>query len=313
VLPACPSWQRLDEMLTGDQPLCEGVGGVPCGRPVEVAWRATVVTARWTCAWHWPVAMGATITPVVFAVRSDDGWVTWREAGEWDLFRLACGSFAACADAIPDRSTLAAELRPELASRLYGVMDHNQSAVLWAVAITNCVPDPVPLTNALLSVRDTGPYLPSELCWVDVEQLGLRLVLAGQESWAAGDVHGALARWRSAAEGARSTIAMGRIAEVAHGQGDLETARQWWTRSATLGNTQSMTSLGALYTDSGDLELAIGWLERAASAGSVSAMFNLGVVAHRQGTVSAARYWFGKARDGGDTDAAAALERLPKR
>jgi TPR repeat protein len=259
--------------------------------------------------------MGVAITPVVFAVRGAAGWVTWRDAGEWDLFRLACASFAAVVDAIPDRQTLGSEERPDVVVSLYARLDQNESALLWAMAMTHPGRDLEALGGLLMGAagETEGPILPWQVCWADVESLASARAARGDELLAAGRTADAVAAWMVAAEAGGSTLAMHRLGAIAHASERPGLAAEWWLRGARAGDVDCMTSLGAVLADTGDVAGAEAWDERAAGKGSVAAMFNRGVLAYRLGKVPVARYWFEKAAAHGDADATQALQRLPRR
>lgn len=308
-----PSWQLLDEMVAGPRPRCAGAEEMTCDREVEIAWRDQVAT-RWTCAWHWPLAVRARATPVVIAVWDGAAWATWRHEGEWQLYRRACRAFLAAASAVPYRATLDAAGCDTLMDSLYGLLDHNVSVHRFALGVANPGCDPAFLEEALARTRGkisaAGPH---DLYWYDLEQVGLALCFEAQEGWNAGRQQQALEAWIVAARGARSAVAMGRLAEVAHAAGDPRDAERWWLESARLGSVAAMTSLGALYADLGDDARSEHWLERAAQAGSATAMYNLGVRAVRIKKLDVARFWFRRARDAGDEQAALVLVQLPAR
>jgi hypothetical protein len=311
-LPEPPPWEAIDLLVQGERPGCRDERG--CPNPAEIMWREQLGRVRCSCAWHWPGSVASEVTPVVVAVWGGDGWITWRQESEWGLFLRACLMFGAVVDQVPDKPALPVERRSDVAASLYGLLDHNVSAVLWALAMTHPSHDPRALAEALSTTSETFLSGGTDgLCWLDLEQTGLALVYRGQELWTAGDAEGAVHAWLVGAEGAGSPIAMGRLAEVALAQGDRESAWQWWSRSAAAGHEAGMTSLGVLCAEAGDLDGAEQWFERAAKKGSAPAMFNLGALAYKRGKLTAARYWLTKARDNGDARAAEILAQLPRR
>ncbi len=80
-----------------------------------------------------------------------------------------------------------------------------------------------------------------------------------------------------------------------------------WEQMAALGNTDAMTSLGALAEEAGDLDAARVWYEKATALGNTEAMAQLGGLADEAGDRAAARAWWEKAAKLGNTNAVVML------
>ncbi|WP_394693966.1 peptidoglycan-binding protein [Hyphobacterium sp.] len=138
--------------------------------------------------------------------------------------------------------------------------------------------------------------------------------LLGEERLSSGDVAGAAALIRRAAE-QNVPAAQYRYAKLLErGEGvdqDLAAARQWTRRAADAGHRRAMHNLGVKYaTGSGgeeNLEEAFRWFEEAALRGLTDSQYNLAVLFQQgQGTEQSpgdAYAWFSIAAAGGDTGA----------
>jgi hypothetical protein len=63
---------------------------------------------------------------------------------------------------------------------------------------------------------------------------------------------------------------------MASDEGDLETAKDWYTKAANQGLPQAQNRLGVLLADSGDKESAKEWYTKAADQNFDWAQLNLG-------------------------------------
>ena len=138
--------------------------------------------------------------------------------------------------------------------------------------------------------------------------------LLGEERLSSGDIAGAAALIRRAAE-QNVPAAQYRYAKLLErGEGveqDLPAARQWTRRAADAGHRRAMHNLGVMYaTGSGgeeNMEEAFRWFEEAALRGLTDSQYNLAVLFQQgQGTQQSpgdAYAWFSIASAGGDTGA----------
>ena len=158
------------------------------------------------------------------------------------------------------------------------------------------------LTNGTAFVDISDPEFPA--------RLGILPTHSGNSTWRDIKTRGYYAFIVSEATDHGEADAMYELAKIAHGAGDLASARNYYWRSAHLGSAAAMNDFGWLADKEGDRATALAWYERAADRGDTAAMYALGALALAEVDRPTALTWLRRATALGDPAARGALQSL---
>ena len=104
--------------------------------------------------------------------------------------------------------------------------------------------------------------------------------------------------------------AMSNMGLVEERRGRPESARRWWVKAASAGDSRAMNNLAQIALTDGDPAEAQQWCAAAAEAGDLLGMYNMGALSQMQDNATDAEMWWRIAADSGSTDAMVELGQL---